>query len=178
MRIDYFLYLACHCLLHYNRCFTYLLMDKMKKSLWVVTTVILVLASIGLGYYQRPKTKIEIVQPVQPTPQSKLAEVGNVNVKEANVAEKAQRAGESVPMEIPAPTRAPNPQNLRESIPCERNLMLVKGIGERRAAQLKELGINSLDELAKVSADNFAKDLRISPKITRKWIASAKEPHK
>ena len=45
-------------------------------------------------------------------------------------------------------------------------------------AQLKELGINSLDELAKVSADNFVKDLRISPKITRKWIASAKEPHK
>jgi predicted flap endonuclease-1-like 5' DNA nuclease len=81
-------------------------------------------------------------------------------------------------MEISALTPAPNLQTAEKSIPFESDLTLVKGIGERRAAQLKELGINSLDELAKVSADDLTKNLGISPKITRKWIANAKESHK
>ena len=61
--------------------------------------------------------------------------------------------------------------------PVRRKLRLtrVKGIGEKRVAQLKALGINSLDELAKASADEIAKNLQISPKITRKWVAAAEE---
>jgi predicted flap endonuclease-1-like 5' DNA nuclease len=74
---------------------------------------------------------------------------------------------------------APNPlQTVEKSVQFDSDLTLVKEIGERRAAQLKELGINSLDELAKVSADDLAKDLGISPKITRKWVAGAKESQK
>jgi predicted flap endonuclease-1-like 5' DNA nuclease len=74
---------------------------------------------------------------------------------------------------------APNPlQTVEKSVQFDSDLTLVKEIGERRAAQLKELGINSLDELAKVSADDLTKDRGISPKITKKWIPSAKESHK
>jgi predicted flap endonuclease-1-like 5' DNA nuclease len=178
MRLDYLLYLLAAVFFIITAVSLVFLMDQMQKSLWVVTTVVLGLASIGLGYYQRPKAKIESVQPVQLTPQSEFAEAGNVNVKEANVAENAQRPAEPVPMEMAAPIPAPDLQKVEKSIPFESDLTLVKGIGERRAAQLKELGINSLDELAKVSADDLAKDLGISPKITRKWVASAKESHK
>ena len=53
---------------------------------------------------------------------------------------------------------------------------MMKGIDERRAVKLKELGY-SLGELAKVSADDLTKDRGISPKITKKWIPSAKESH-
>jgi predicted flap endonuclease-1-like 5' DNA nuclease len=51
----------------------------------------------------------------------------------------------------------------------------VKGIGEKRATQLKDIGINGIDELAKASAEGIAKSLKISPKIVQKWIAGAKE---
>lgn len=54
-------------------------------------------------------------------------------------------------------------------------LTQVKGIGEKRATQLKALGINSVEDLAKASAKTIAKKLQISPKITKKWIASAKK---
>jgi predicted flap endonuclease-1-like 5' DNA nuclease len=53
--------------------------------------------------------------------------------------------------------------------------MRVKGIGEKRAAQLEALGINSLSQLASVSAEDLARDLKISPKITAKWVTSAKD---
>jgi predicted flap endonuclease-1-like 5' DNA nuclease len=51
----------------------------------------------------------------------------------------------------------------------------VKGIGEKRATQLKALGISSVDDLSKASAKNVAKKLKISRKTVSKWIASAKE---
>jgi hypothetical protein len=53
-------------------------------------------------------------------------------------------------------------------------LTQVKGIGEKRAPQLKAIGISSVSDLAKASAEDIAKKLRISSKITKKWIASAK----
>jgi predicted flap endonuclease-1-like 5' DNA nuclease len=82
-------------------------------------------------------------------------------------------------MEITAPTpAAPNRQTVEKSIPFKSDLTLMKGIDERRAVKLKELGINSLDELAWFSADDLTKDRGISPKITKKWIPSAKESHK
>jgi predicted flap endonuclease-1-like 5' DNA nuclease len=54
-------------------------------------------------------------------------------------------------------------------------LTQVKGIGEKRALQLKALGINSVVDLSKASAQSVAKKLKISPKIVSKWIDSAKE---
>jgi predicted flap endonuclease-1-like 5' DNA nuclease len=53
-------------------------------------------------------------------------------------------------------------------------LTQVKGIGEKRAPQLKAIRISSVNDLAKASAEDIAKKLRISSKITKKWIDSAK----
>ena len=54
-------------------------------------------------------------------------------------------------------------------------LTQVKGIGEKRAMQLKALGIDSVEALAKSSAKRLARKLKVSPKIVEKWVAGAKE---
>ncbi|MGD0995976.1 MAG: helix-hairpin-helix domain-containing protein [Candidatus Bathyarchaeia archaeon] len=51
----------------------------------------------------------------------------------------------------------------------------VSGIGEKRESQLKAIGINSVDDLAKASVEDLAKRLKVSPKIVAKWVASAKQ---
>jgi predicted flap endonuclease-1-like 5' DNA nuclease len=98
-----------------------------------------------LGYSQRPKTEAQACQPAVAIPQTTMPETQPTTT-----------------METPAMTEAIE-------------LTQVKGIGEKRATQLKAIGINSVDDLAKASAEDIAKKLQISSKITGKWIASAKE---
>ncbi|MDI6904272.1 MAG: helix-hairpin-helix domain-containing protein [Candidatus Bathyarchaeia archaeon] len=62
-----------------------------------------------------------------------------------------------------------------EIAPTAVELTEVKGIGEKRAEQLKTLGINSAEDLAKASAKDLAVKLKVSPKITERWIKNAKE---
>jgi predicted flap endonuclease-1-like 5' DNA nuclease len=72
-------------------------------------------------------------------------------------------------------TTMPETQPATTTPAATMDLTQVKGIGEKRAKQLKALGINSVDELANTSAKNIAKELKVSPKIVDKWIDSAKE---
>ena len=51
----------------------------------------------------------------------------------------------------------------------------VRGIGQKRANQLKTLDIKTVEDLANASIEDLAKKLKISPKITNRWIVSAKE---
>jgi predicted flap endonuclease-1-like 5' DNA nuclease len=115
-----------------------------ERNLWVVTTVVLGILSIGLGYSQRPKTEAQARQPAVAIPQTIMPETQPATT-----------------METPAMT---------ETL----ELTQVKGIGEKRATQLKAIGINSVNDLAKASAEDIAKKLQISSKITKKWIDSAK----
>jgi predicted flap endonuclease-1-like 5' DNA nuclease len=64
---------------------------------------------------------------------------------------------------------------ITEAAPSATALTEVKGIGEKRAEQLKAINISSMEDLAKVSAKDLAAKLKISPKITRKWIGNAKK---
>ena len=113
------------------------------KELWTVTTVVLALLFIGLGYSQRPKTKVMAIEaPPVPTAPTAVTEEKTETIMEA----------------------APSVTALTE----------VKGIGERRAEQLKAIKITSMEDLAKTSAKDLATRLKISPKITRKWIRNAK----
>ncbi len=64
-------------------------------------------------------------------------------------------------------------ETVMEAAPTAVELTEVKGIGEKRTEQLKVLGINSVEDLAKASAKDLAVKLKISPKITRKWIKNA-----
>lgn len=125
------------------------------QQLWILTPAVLGLVFIGLGYTQRPKLKAATpttivpvtAPPPPPSPPPRPA------------------VAEAVKLEDVKPLVQPSVGGLTE----------VKGIGEKRAAQLKTLGINSIEDLAKASAEDLAAKLKISPKITKKWIENAKE---
>jgi predicted flap endonuclease-1-like 5' DNA nuclease len=121
------------------------------KELWVVTTAILGFLFIGLGYTQKPKLQAITVEapPQAPAPEM--------------------------------PTPSPVTEIMKEKVetvvevtPPKAELTKVKGIGEKRAQQLKALGIDSVEDLAKASATDIAEKLKISPKITGRWIENAK----
>lgn len=118
------------------------------REVWIVTTAVLGLFFIGLGYTQRPKTttKTTTIEAPPPAPVATTTQT--------------RQAEEQVSV---APTSV-----LRE-------LTEVKGIGAKRAEQLKALGILSVKDLAKASAEDLASKLKVSPKITEKWIENAKK---
>ena len=151
MRLDYILYVLAALLLIITVVPFIVIIDGVgsdAKSLWVVSTVVLGLLSIGLGYSQRPKTAAQACQPDAPIPQATM---------------------EALKEETP---EAPTPAS---AVVATMELTQVKGVGEKRATQLKAVGINSVDDLANASAKAIAKKLKISPKIASKWIESAKE---
>jgi predicted flap endonuclease-1-like 5' DNA nuclease len=55
------------------------------------------------------------------------------------------------------------------------SLTQVSGIGEKRATQLKEIGIILVDDLAGASAEDLASKLKVSAKVTAKWVTNAQE---
>ena len=168
MRLDYMLYVLAAIILIITVIPFVVTIEGVEaetRSLWVVTTVVLGLLSIGLGYSQRPKTEAQACEPAmtappEPTPQNQPAPT-----MEAPKEEQAE-----APMENP-----PAMTKTQSSMAATVGLTQVKGIGEKRAKQLKALGISSVDDLAKSSAKTLAKKLKISPKTTEKWVASAKE---
>jgi len=122
------------------------------KELWIVTTAILGFLFVGLGYTQKPKSQAITVEapprvsaPEMPTPSP---------VTEVMAEEKVETVMEVAPPKV--------------------ELTQVKGIGEKRAQQLKALGISGVEHLANASAKDLAEKLKISPKITGRWIENAK----
>jgi predicted flap endonuclease-1-like 5' DNA nuclease len=170
MRLDYTLYILAALFFVITAVSLVVQLEQTQKSLWVVTTVVLGLMSIGVGYYQRPKTQAQTCQPAVPIPQPTTSQTQPAIPITAPVEEKTEAPTESPPvMEVTPAAEVATP------VPRKLRLKRIQGIGEKRVAQLKALGINNLNELAKASADEIAKNLQISPKITRKWVAAAEE---
>jgi len=149
MRSDYALYVVAIIFFVITVISFALELAEFERNLWVVTTAILGLLFIGLGYSQRPKSQMTVIETplAAPAPSPAVTEVVTEETKETVV----------------------------EAAPTVVNLTEVKGIGEKRAEQLKALGISSVGELAKTSAKDLAAKLKISPKITEKWIENAKK---
>lgn len=136
------------------------------RELYVVSTIILGLLCIGVGYHYRPKAKAvvetvaptapvqEPTQPIQPTEaqpviQETTPKVETTAVQAAQVVEKP--------------------------VASKLTLTDVKGIGEKRAAQLKAIGVETVEALAKASIEDLASKLKVSPKIVSRWIEEAKK---
>ena len=181
MRSEYLLYMLAAVFFVITAVSLALVIDQMQKSLWVVTTVVLGLFSAGLGYYQRSKPTSSAKS--APATTSVTAEPSDAHVKEAYVAENVQRPPEPVPMPqsvspVPMQVVAPIPvmtPPVQAVAPQRNELTVVRGINAKRAEQLNTLGIKNIDDLANASAEDLAKNLTISPKITRMWIGSAKK---
>lgn len=166
MRLDYILYILAALLLIATVVPFVIPVEGVEsdtKSLWVVTTVVLGLFSIGLGYSQRPKTEAQACQPAVAVPQETTPQATVETAKEETSEAPIEKAAVKTAPKIATPATA------------TMELTQVKGIGEKRAMQLKALGINSADDLSKASAKTVAKKLKISSKTVSKWIASAKE---
>jgi predicted flap endonuclease-1-like 5' DNA nuclease len=171
-----------------------------ERSLWIVSTAVLGTLSAGLGYYQRPKPKsIQKLQaatvasissvepatvPVQETHIEQATIIQSAHAEETPVNQTPVKETAQI-VQTPAPVapqeQAPietSPQKT-EATPDELHtvsaLTTVKGIGEKRAAQLYSLGINTVEELAKASVDDLASKLKVSPKIVAKWVEAAKQ---
>ena len=150
MRSDYALYVVA-LIFFAITAISLMVLKDLYMNLSVVATAVLGLLFVGVGYTQRPKAKVEPINAPPPPPPSmpKTAEVAG-----------QQKVGIKVE---PAPVAA------------KVELIAVKGIKEKRAEQLKALGIRNVEDLANASAEDLAKKLNISPWFTEKWINSAKE---
>ena len=142
MRSDYALYTVAIIFFILTAISAFVLVEG-ERQMWVITTTVLGLLFIGLGYSQRPKTTA-IETPCPPAP-----------ITPTTVTEEETKTLTATTLTFMALTE-------------------VKGIGKKRAEQLEAIGIDSPKSLAKTSAKDLASELKISPKITKKWIEDAK----
>lgn len=77
---------------------------------------------------------------------------------------------------LPAPKLSSSPPTPQLSLPVIPPIEVteVRGVGPKRAKQLRELGINTAQDLAKTTATTLAAKTELSTKITRKWVRRAK----
>ena len=137
MRSDYALYLVAIIFFIITAMSFALMTAEFERNLSVVTTAILGLLFIGLGYTQRPRPQAKAIQtPPPPAP--------------APTVTAPSPAMEVVTEEKPA--------IIVEAKPARPMMELtqVKGIGEKRKEQLKALNISSVEDLAKASAEDLA----------------------
>ena len=157
--------------------------DQTEKSVWSVATVVLGLFSLGLGYYQRPKGRTVVGE----APEVNTAQAVDPHLRESHIEEAIEKhvppttspvSPSPMPTQVIAAIPAMTPPAAEQAPPLKSELFAIKGIGEKRVAQLKALGINRVDDLAKTSPQYLADNLSISPKITQKWVENAKERQK
>jgi len=153
MRSDYALYIVAIIFFVITGLSFILGLAEFERNVSVVTTTVLGLLFLGLGYTQRPKPQAPTIEAPTPTvtPEISPSTPATETVKEEKV------------------------ETVTEVAMPKGELTQIKGIGAKRAQQLKALGISNVEDLAKASAKNLAERLKISPKITRKWIEDAKE---
>ena len=187
MRLDYILYAlaAVFFVITITSAFS---LTGTDQILWILTSGLLGILSLSLGFIQRPK-------PAQINQSPTLATATSATQPTETAKVEAPKEEEKLPPQTPPATETPviqepvatvqpampePPANTVPSIEAnepsiEHALTEVSGIGEKRASQLKALGINTVDDLAKASVEDLAKSLKVSPKIVAKWVAGAKE---
>jgi predicted flap endonuclease-1-like 5' DNA nuclease len=154
-----------------------------ERSLWIVSTAVLGFLSVGLGYYQRPQANVRTQTSAQTkilsqTEEVSVVEAANPTVEAPQVTEVTiqQPTIEQTPSIIETQSAPIITQEITQTPqPTESPLTKVKGIGEKRATQLNAIGISTVEELAKSSVDEVAKNLKVSPKIVAKWVEAAKQ---
>jgi predicted flap endonuclease-1-like 5' DNA nuclease len=142
-----------------------------NQQLWVVATVVLGLVFIGVGYTQRPREPVTTQMAVAPPPPP-LATTLKPQVTEVREEKKPEEAKPEPVVQAETAVQAGPAVEVK---PPSLRLLDVKGIKDKRARQLKALGINTVEDLAEASAEDLAAKLKIAPYFTRRWIENAKE---
>ena len=139
------------------------------RELWVISTVVLGLAFVGLGYMQRPKARpiaVEASTPISGVPLTSPPTITDPGAPSLITA--SQQSQETVETVVTQEGSAGAPS---------KNISLtdVKGIGEKRAERLRSVGINTVEELARASAEDLAAKLKVSPRMAMTLIENAKK---
>jgi predicted flap endonuclease-1-like 5' DNA nuclease len=172
MRTDYLLYALSIVFFILTALSLAFVAGQTEQSVSVVATLVLGLFSAALGYQYRPKIKAATVAP------------SDAHVREAHLAESVEKHVEptitpqtpaNMPSQLDAPMPFMTPPAPKVEAPLKSELTEIHGINEKRAAQLQELGIGNINALSNASADDLAKNLMISPKVTRMWIGTARK---
>jgi predicted flap endonuclease-1-like 5' DNA nuclease len=116
----------------------------------------------------------------------KEVEQRDPHVREAYIAEGHERytpiptpiSPTPIPSQLIAPIPVPTPSSIEHPSIPRKELITINGINKKTALQLKKLGINDIDDLAKASANKIAKNLKVDLPTVQKWISSAKELRK
>jgi predicted flap endonuclease-1-like 5' DNA nuclease len=174
MRLDYTLYALAIVIFIITALSAVIVIDQTDKSIWIITTAVLGILFVIVGYYVRPQVKAAAAsQPAAPMPQEPAPAAP---VAEAPKAEPP--IVESPKIEVPPMIEAPKVETpaVETEAPAQTmGLTQIRGINEKRAVQLRANGINSVEDLAKASASDLATKLEVSPKIVKMWIGSAKK---
>jgi predicted flap endonuclease-1-like 5' DNA nuclease len=202
MRFDYALYGLAIVLFALTAITFMLVADSDGKLLYSASTGIVGILSLVGGYFLRPKNLAnatrQTVNPQAPTRQEFVSETpqqtGGPIVEAAptqiQVVEtpKIEIVAVQTPVVVDAPSTvevepvavaasvAPAEGASQEtSTKIESAFSQIRGISEKRAEQLKSVGINTLQDLANASATELAEKLSVSPKIVKMWVGSAKK---
>jgi len=128
-----------------------------NQQLWIVSTAVLGFFFIGLGYVERTRMQTQPITAPQPT--AVQVPTPSPEPVQAIGVEVAKQEETTAIVEVQKPAL---------------DITQVKGVKAKRAEQLKALGISTVDDLANASAEDLGTKLKISPKITEKWVADAK----
>ena len=179
MRLDYIMYAIAvlFFIITATAAIPTIAMETTQRNLWVVSTVVLGLLSIGFGYFQRPKAMVHTSQSNTPASETVTPQTIQASTQTKATFEKPSLSETTMVIEplIQTSTIAVTTSNLPAKPAKRSQVKKIKGIGKKRAAQLNSLGIYSYKELANASAENVAKNLKISPKTVNRWISEAKE---
>ncbi len=179
MRSDYALY-AVAVIFFLITAISFAAFQGLERNLSVVATAVFGFLFAGLGFSLRPRPEsiTTTISPPATVPQT--AAVAPPPTPLATTEEKPTTQIMEVPTPPAVPEQITPTDEVANEAPIEplawtSPLMNVKGIGEKRAKQLEAQGIKTIEELSQASARNLAENLKISAKITGKWITSAKE---
>ena len=182
MRTDYLLYALAIVFFILTALSLAFVAGQTEQSVSVIATVVLGLFSAGLGFHYRPKGEATTTA-VQDVEVPAIA-TSDAHVREAHLAESVEKHAAptvtpptvaNMPSQLDAPMPFMTPSASADQSSLKSELTQIHGINGRRATQLQEMGIGSINALANASADDLAKNLMISPKVARMWIGSAKK---
>ena len=123
-------------------------------------------------------------QAAAPKAEKKKAEPNDPHIKEAYLAEGKKEYTTPTPTVISptpipnrpiAPISVPNLSSIEHQPSTKKELLTIDGIDKKTESHLEKLGINNIDDLAKASAENISKELKINLSSVQKWISIAKK---
>ena len=120
-----------------------------EQFAYIITLTVLGVIFLGAGYSMKPKPIVIKTREQLQVPETQEAEVAPKIESETKAAVTEEKAA--------------------------LELTHVKGIGPKRAEQLKRIGIQSPEDLANKSSEELAEKLKVSAKIAEKWIKAAKK---